>query len=59
MIVIGFQQTALEDRDCLQPEQRKPEHLPPGVEGEQAGVRSLSLGSLSSGTLPATSASCT
>ena len=33
---MGFQQTALEDRDCLQPEQRKPERLPPGVEGEQA-----------------------
>lgn len=33
---MGFQKTALEDRDCLQPKQRKTEHLPPGAEGKQA-----------------------
>ena len=59
---MGFKETALEDRDCLQPEQRKTENLPPGAEGRQAGctVCTLSLsGSLNSGTLPWTTASCT
>lgn len=45
MILMGFKQTALEDRDCLQPEQRKTENLPPGAVGKQADctVRTLTL----------------